>query len=108
MTIKFKEGVEIEGIVPDIITAMSKVDDYLSYYRASGLIVTAGSDGKHKEGSKHYTGEAFDMRTWTTPTSGIQLNKGNKEKIAYDLRQILGSDFDVIVEATHIHIELDP
>lgn len=65
------------------------------------IIITAIFDGKHMTGSKHYNGNAFDMRKWIFTPS--QLNQ-----FLTDLRANLGPDYDVVEEETHIHIEYDP
>ena len=48
-------------------------------------------------GSLHYQGKAFDLRTWHVI-----------EEVAKQLRTYLGKDYDVIVEKDHIHVEYDP
>jgi hypothetical protein len=35
----------------------------LDYARRNGLVVTAGTNGKHNVGSKHYQGHAIDFRS---------------------------------------------
>ena len=112
--IKFKWGVVIDGIQQETISAMAIVHEeyqdftYNLFKGSRDLVVTSVTDGKHKEGSKHYTGHAFDMRTWTTDRSGIQWSNRRKELFARQLRKALGEDYDVVVEDTHLHIEYDP
>ena len=64
-------------------------------------VITSCNDGKHMKGSKHYTFEAIDSRTffWTIEEQ-IQVKA--------ELQNELGSDFDVVLEKTHFHIEYDP
>jgi hypothetical protein len=71
------------------------------------LVVTSVCDGRHKKGSLHYKGLAFDVRTWANG-EGEQLGVDDKEIMAKDYREVLGPDFDVVVESTHIHIEYQP
>ena len=52
------------------------------------------------EGSRHYVGEAFDMRTNT-------LTKDQINTLRNDMSMALGRDFDVVVEGDHIHCEFD-
>lgn len=40
-----------------------EMSDALDIAAKYGVIVTSGKDGKHKEGSAHYAGGAFDIRT---------------------------------------------
>lgn len=68
--------------------------------------VTAGIDGVHKKGSKHYTGDALDFRT-------KQLEPTQKTDYIEMVKQLLGPDYDVILEAVgtdneHGHAEFDP
>ena len=104
--IKFKEGVRVGGIQAVTITALGLIDDYWGDVFDKDLMITSVTDGKHMEGSLHYKGLAADIRTWRN-TSGLQMTKGQKAEIAYDLRSILGDDWDVVVESSHIHIEYD-
>lgn len=71
------------------------------------LVITAGTDGKHMATSKHYLGDALDVRTNNFPS------KSAKQQFAVALQRELGSDYDVIFEAAdtpneHIHVEYDP
>ena len=93
---KFKDGVVWENMHPKIIDNMDGVE---AVFRKFGVeaVITSGRDGKHKEGSFHYKGQAFDLRTWHVI-----------DQVAVLLRMYLGKDFDVIVESDHIHVEYDP
>ena len=67
------------------------------------LVITSGHEAlaNHKPDSKHYTHEACDYRTryfW----------ENQKCTVGIELRSRLGVDFDVVVEADHIHCEYDP
>tara|TARA_Y100000310_G_scaffold312514_1_gene359886 strand:- start:1701 stop:2024 length:324 start_codon:yes stop_codon:yes gene_type:complete len=64
-------------------------------------IITSAVDRKHKRGSKHYSGQAIDLR------SG-DLDAAQIANLAELLINALGDEFDVVVESTHIHIEYDP
>ena len=102
--ISLKAGVKLQGsqggLQPQILLAIVVADQV---YRDHGynLIITSGSDGKHKVGSLHYQGQAVDLRTRHVPAERIPL-------IAKVLHERLGSDFDVVVEKDHIHLEYDP
>ncbi len=65
----------------------------------SELTVTSVSDGAHMQYSKHYTGDAFDMRGWDIASPPL---------FALSLRAALGRRYDVVVEAGHVHVEYDP
>jgi hypothetical protein len=71
---------------------------------AEGLVITSGSDGTHMEGSKHYTGEAIDLRTKT-------LNPTLRSSLIATLRAQLGTQFTVLLEHAgepleHVHIQV--
>lgn len=66
-----------------------------------GVTITAGLDGKHMEGSKHYLGNAIDIRKWLYTADEITALLDN-------LRHELGTSYDIVEEKTHIHIEFDP
>ncbi len=106
--IQFKEGVSVDGVTKECIEGMFIVAQYYSLFQDRDLVVTSVTDGKHGDNSLHYKGNAFDHRTWTTPTSGIQLSPDEKQSIAIELYKRLGDKWDVVVERTHIHCEYDP
>jgi len=73
--------------------------------------ITAGADGTHMQGSKHYKDQAIDMRFWFTNDRGERqdLSGSTVENIAKDLRRLLGSDYQTVVhEFSHVHLEWDP
>ena len=73
-------------------------------YKAAGipeLVITSMRDGKHKEGSKHYVGDAFDCRVWTIP-------EGQRVKVIGEIKIALGKEYDCLFEGDHYHIEYDP
>jgi hypothetical protein len=72
-------------------------------YRSWGktLVVTSLRDGKHKVGSLHPRGYAADLRSST-------LGGANIECVVRQIQVRLGTDFQVIFEVDHIHLEYDP
>ena len=67
------------------------------------LVITSARDSIHSAGSLHYYGYAVDMRasvSWGYDAFTI-------EKIADELRQVLGEGYQVIIHASHIHVEYD-
>lgn len=65
------------------------------------IVITAIFDGKHMKGSKHYEGNAFDMRTWIYTNEELST-------LYINLAQNLGEDYDVVLHKTHLHVEYDP
>jgi len=60
-------------------------------------VVTSTTGDIHMVGSKHYEGNAVDFRL-----------PPNYRKVARDLQEALGNDYDVVLESDHIHVEYDP
>ena len=85
--------------------AVAIVAEVLERYGAD-LWITSARDGEHKEGSFHYSGEAFDVRSKHLP-------RYVKLEVLEELRAALGNEFDVLFEYQgmpneHFHIEHDP
>jgi len=99
---RLKAGVDLRGVQPEILIAIVVAD---GVYSEAGhdAVITAVRDGKHKDGSLHYRGQAFDLRT---VAAGMSPEKS--ERIASKLRAALGPQFEVVVETDHIHVEFDP
>ena len=66
----------------------------------SDLTIASLNDGKHSKTSRHYSGDAWDVRTW-----GI---KGKEEIVCQRLREALGKHYFVLFEGDHIHISYKP
>ncbi len=65
------------------------------------VVITSGNDSQHRQGSKHYTDEALDLRLSTIPFAAL-------EPYLRRMRARLGSDYQVIREGDHVHVEYDP
>ena len=97
-----RKGVEVKIKISDKIKAAFAIADDISKEKLSKeIVITSVLDGKHGKNSLHYSGNAFDIRTWIYTT---------KELIYFveDLTRELGKDYDVVLESDHIHIEYDP
>ncbi len=71
-------------------------------------VITSGNDGKHRQGSRHYSNHAIDLR-------GNNVDAAKAEEIRRRLQERAGTDYDVIYETfpndprrNHIHVEYDP
>ncbi len=74
-----------------------------------GLTVTSGTDGQHTKGSKHYSGNALDVRIWDYP--GQKLLNDVKTKGTFLQKQSRGDVYSfngakVLIEKDHLHINL--
>ena len=94
-----KAGIRLDNISPQIVLAMIVADQCYG----GALVITSVNDSKHMEGSKHYSGSAFDCRT-----TSAGINQTQAQKIVTAMKERLGADFDVVLEDDHIHCEYDP
>lgn len=95
---RLKSGVRILGAKPEIVLAMQIAADV--YARNNHrLTVTSVVEGTHSRGSIHYQGLAFDARL---------PELSSRADVVAALKESLGQDFDVALEADHIHIEFQP
>jgi hypothetical protein len=93
-----KPGVRLTGIRPELLIAIIAAE---RVYAEAGCDFTTTScvDGKHKApASLHYAGAAIDIRTRNVPAA-------NLPKLVALLKECLGSDFDVVSETDHLHVE---
>lgn len=101
---EYKPGVSLKTFQPQALLALLECDQIYKR-RMLVMVVTSVSDGQHMEGSLHYKGLAFDLRTKGT---------GVARSLLIDIKnklQPLG--YDVILENEggdneHIHVEYDP
>lgn len=101
MSIALKHSARVTGLRPETLFAIVAAEGVFDDRGLGLMTVTSCVDGKHSPGSKHYVGGAFDIRTMTLTKEQIQL-------IASDIKDRIGTEFDVVVEKDHIHVELDP
>ena len=106
---KIKPGANIQGLNLKMRPVLMAAD---AIWRNHGqeLVVTAGLDGEHSAGSLHYYGMAVDLRTryFRPPNREEGYIPDEVEDIANEMRHVLGAAYDVIVHASHIHVEYDP
>lgn len=99
MALSIKPGVIFTDIHSAIITVLPKIDEiYAKFHQIA--VITSARDGVHMKGSKHYTGEALDLRSY-------YFNGFERQEIHFELRNALGADYDVVLEKDHIHVEFD-
>ena len=106
---KFKQGVEVDNLLPAMWPDLCRLDRAWREQYGYDLMVTSGRDGKHSaRTSDHYRGGAIDCRTWTTETSGVQMNNIERGKAFRLVKRELGQDWFVKSEADHIHASYRP
>jgi len=96
--IRLKDGARVAGIQPPLLLALI-IADQVYGIQSEQCVVTSVSDSKHMPGSLHYIGQAADLRM-----PGLNA----KAAVLAELKSRLGSDYDVLIEADHIHVEYQP
>ena len=102
---KLKHGVRIADLTPQMALAAIVVREvYRDLDPGCSCTITSANDSKHSDKSLHYSGRALDFRTHDFT--------GDKQQLLYSLKEALGPEFDVLLEADgtpnqHIHIEWD-
>lgn len=80
--------------------ALPSMDASFEAITRGTMVITSARDGVHMKGSKHYSGNAFDVRI-----AGL---------MAQDVQEVLRvwrrdlKAFDILLESDHIHVEFDP
>lgn len=97
--VSLKLGVKVNGLKPEALLGIFIAKSVFEFHGESVMVITSVTDGQHKTGSLHYKGQAFDLRLPRNNISSI---------IVAGLREALHSDFDVVLEIDHIHVEYDP
>lgn len=97
---RMKAGVLL-ALSPSMARALPLIEACMERVTGADLVITSASDGVHSAGSRHYTGEALDIRVYT-------VDPGKRERLVRALRAVLGLNFDVVLEVDHVHVEFDP
>jgi len=92
-----KAGVDISRLKPEIRRKLPGIAGIIWCVDREEMVITSTYEGDHSDGSLHYADLAVDIRK----TIGCGI-------IGRKIRAYLGKDYDVVLEATHIHIEYDP
>ena len=97
---KLKDGVILAGLQIEMRPGLIVADRLWRKY-GHELVLTCGLNGSHSAGSLHYYGLAVDCRTfYFDPEELLDLFQ--------ELKETLPSEFDVVLESDHIHLEYDP
>jgi len=91
---------KVKGMQPEILLAIIITNELLSKMFKRDLTLTSVTDS-HQPPSFHPEGLAFDMRTWG-------MSWEDKTRFKKELENLLGGEYDVVIEGTHIHVEFDP
>lgn len=95
-----KAGVDLTGVSWRMFVASLLIEPIFAMFGAE-LVITSGVDGKHGDGSLHYSGLALDYRTSTLG--------GYATMVYTKVRALLKPlGYDVVLESDHMHVEYDP
>jgi len=92
-----KAGVDISRLKPEIRKKLPGIAGIIWCADREEMVITSTYEGNHSDGSLHYADLAVDVR-----------KTRNCRMIVTKIKAYLGKDYDVVLEATHIHIEYDP
>ena len=103
---KCKKGVRVFGVSNEILFALVIVESIFHAYEINP-VVTSMRDSLHSKRSKHYSGNAVDIRMKYISDTSKQVI------ITNEIREALTSEFDVLLEnvgteSVHLHVEFDP
>jgi len=101
---ELKNGnVKLLGVRPELLFGLTIIDTLHTNMFGFNMVITsvAESTAKHSKTSLHYSGCAADIRIRTMPPHLI--NKFHEMAIAR-----LGSEFDLVHEDNHFHLEFQP
>lgn len=97
---EIKEGVKMEGLQPELIEVAEKIIEKVFNKYGFQCVITSALDGKHSKNSYHYSGNALDFRS-------RHVTNGWLACIVDDIKKLLPVYFDLVVEASHLHLEKD-
>jgi len=97
---KLKPNVRLTDLKPQLLIAIIIANDIYKRY-SHELVLTSVDDSTHGTASLHDNGLAVDLRTYYFLPTEIK-------QVVNELRNSLNSEFDVVLEKDHIHIEYDP
>ncbi len=92
-----KAGVDISRLERNTRRSLSKVA-YIFSDEVEYFVITSTYEGNHSAGSLHYANQAYDFR----------LPDQSKVRILARIKAVLSTDFDVVMERDHYHVEYDP
>jgi len=91
--------VQLSGLRVEIWAAIHHAALIWRQHGMLSLVITSALDGVHSKHSKHYSGDAVDIRSRDLPDAF---------GMAGELQERMGDAYNVLLEQDHIHIEYDP
>lgn len=103
--IAVKAGVVLPDVLKPTTERIRRVVAAVFSRHGYAATITSGLEGDHRAGSKHDTGDALDFRTRDLPGGSTGLEA---QLLAAEIAGELGAAYDVVLEASHLHVEYDP
>lgn len=97
----FKPSVRMAEKDQGRLQQILNVAEVCFHYCGYRPVATSILDGEHSTDSLHHKYRAIDFRTRNIPELDVL---GIRDLMS----SVLGPDFDVVIEITHIHVEYDP
>ena len=101
--ISLKDGVDVKGVSTEILLGTTILAGVF-WKHGIPTVITSCRDGRHMETSKHYIGDAIDIRL----PSRFNTDQGIDLRLLAEGRAALGDQFDLVLESDHLHLEFDP
>ena len=101
----FKAGVDPKDLSPQCWYALWVADDLHRDLVHRDVVCTSTGEGEHSKRSRHYNAgwkgysQACDLRKWYLK---------DEQFFVEELSSLLGSDYVVVLEKTHIHVQWSP
>ena len=102
-----KPGVRLKCLRREIRRALNVIEEVYINIAGHESIITSTDEGTHSPGSLHYAGQAVDIalpgahNMYVRSTASVNV-------VVKKLKEMLGKDYDVVLEKDHIHVEYDP
>lgn len=92
--------VAVNELIPELVAVLVWADRW-SRQQHVAVDVNAIDNGTHQPGSLHGASRAIDLDTFGD-------NRADLNRLYAYLRDVLPPGYDVVDEATHVHVEWDP
>ncbi|HIG40324.1 MAG TPA: hypothetical protein EYQ14_07255 [Gammaproteobacteria bacterium] len=96
---QLKTDVLISGVQPEMLLCLMIIEPLFDDYEAD-MVITSCRDGEHSQNSKHKLGCAVDIRS-------RELDDSDKVSLAQSIRAALTSEFFVLLEDDHFHVQFN-
>lgn len=97
LPMQIRSNVRLAGLCPQLVLGLIVVER-LSYNEGLDFVISSVTDGLHSWKSLHYVGHAVD----------IVFDQPVGPSFLMALKKSLGSEYDVVNESSHVHIEYQP